>query len=431
MGVEKDPDFERRVISKITWRLLPFMCLCYFVAFIDRTNLGSAKLQMTQFDDKVYSLAAGIFFLGYFLFEVPSNIILEKVGARIWIARIMILWGIITSLTMFVDKSPARFYGARFLLGIGEAGFFPGMILYLTYWFPTKYRTRTVALFMTAAALSSVIGNPLSGFIMKRMAGMGGLAGWQWLFVLEGLPASLLGIVVLFYLKNGPAEATWLTEDERLWLKDRLVHERSEREVHHRMTLGQALMNPMVLLLSLLYFTNVVGGYGLEFFLPTIIKQRTGWTDEEHITLLSAIPSLCAAITMVLVGRHSDKTGERRLHVGASMAMAATGLLIVALAKGPVMTLVGMCMAVSGRWSCTSTFWGLPTAFLSGTAAAGGIALINSLGNLGGYAGPTIMGHLKDPSGSYTKGLLTLAGFFMAGAILACSLRIRRAVATA
>jgi len=429
--MEKDADFERRLISKISWRLLPFMCLCYFVAFIDRTNLGAASLQMTQFDDKIYSTAFGIFFFGYFMFEVPSNIILEKVGARIWIARIMILWGLITAATMFVATSPYRFYGVRFLLGLGEAGFFPGMILYLTYWFPSKYRTRTVALFMTAGPISSVIGNPISGVIMKRMAGVSGLAGWQWLFVLEGLPACVLGIVVLFYLKNGPLDAKWLAEDERLWLKNRLANERTEREVHHRLTLLQALSHPMVLLLSLLYFTNVVGGYGLESFLPKIVRQRTGWHDEELITLVSAIPSLCAVFAMVLIGRHSDKTGERRFHVGASMAMAAVGLFIVALARGPVMTLVGMCLAVSGRWSCTSTFWGLPTAFLSGTAAAGGIALINSLGNLGGFAGPRIVGHLKDPSGSYMKGLLMLGGFFLAGSILACSLRLRRTVATA
>jgi nitrate/nitrite transporter NarK len=238
-------------------------------------------------------------------------------------------------------------------------------------------------------------------------------------------------VVVLFYLKNGPHEATWLTEDERLWLKERLANERAQREVHHHMTLWQALSNPMVFLLSLLYFSNVVGGYGLEFFLPSIIKQRTGWTDEEHITLISAIPSLCAAFFMVLVGRHSDKTGERRFHVGGSMAMAAVGLTLIAFAKGPVLTVIGMCLAVSGRWACTSTFWGLPTAFLSGTAAAGGIALINSLGNLGGYAGPTIMGYLKDPSGSYVRGLLILAACFLFGAVLSCSLRMRKVTAPA
>jgi MFS family permease len=413
-------------MSKVSWRLIPFMCLCYFVAFVDRTNLGAARLQMTQFDDRVYSLAAGIFFWGYFLFEVPSNLIMERVGARIWIARIMIVWGFITTLTMFVGGHPWRFYGVRFLLGLGEAGFFPGMILYLTYWFPTRYRTRTVALFMTAGPISSVIGNPISGVIMKRMAGVGGLQGWQWLFVLEGLPACLLGIVVLFYLRNGPGEAAWLTEDERLWLKNRLAAERAEREEHHRFSVTQALFNPMVLLLTLVYFANVIGGYGLEFFLPKIVKQRTGWTDEEMITLVSAIPSLCAAVVMILVGRHSDKTGERRFHVAFSMVTAAIGLAIVAYAKSPVLTVVGMCLAVSGRWSCTSTFWGLPTAFLSGSAAAGGIAWINSLGNLGGYGGPTIMGYFKDPSGSYTRGLMTLGWCFLAGAVLVSSLRIRR-----
>ncbi|HXX94862.1 MAG TPA: MFS transporter, partial [Planctomycetota bacterium] len=416
------PDLERRVISKISWRLLPFMCLCYFVAFIDRTNLGAAKLQMTQFDKEVYGLAAGIFFWGYFLFEVPSNIILEKVGARIWIARIMILWGLITACTMFVADKPIRFYAVRFLLGLGEAGFFPGMILYLTYWFPTRYRTRTVALFMTAGPISSVIGNPLSGVIMKRMSGVGGLAGWQWLFVLEGLPACLMGIAVLFYLRNGPLEAPWLSEEERLWLKKRLQDERTEREAHHHMGLWAALRNPMVLILVPVYFANVLGGYGLEFFLPKIVEQRTHWKDEEMITLVSAIPSFCAVFAMTAVGRHSDKTGERRVHVGLSMMAACVGLLITALAKDPILTVVGMCLAVSGRWSCTSTFWGLPTAFLSGTAAAGGIAWINSLGNLGGYVGPTIMGKTH----TYETGLMILAGFFLAGGILACVLPTRK-----
>lgn len=415
---------ERRVMSKVAWRLIPFMCLCYFVAFVDRTNLGAAKLQMTQFDDKVYGWAAGIFFWGYFLFEVPSNLILERVGARIWIARIMIVWGLITSSTMFVDSSPTRFYGVRFLLGLGEAGFFPGMILYLTYWFPSAYRTRTVALFMTAGPISSVIGNPISGVIMERMAGVGGLAGWQWLFVLEGLPACLLGIVVLFYLRNGPAEAAWLADDERVWLKNRLAQERTEREQHHHFTLGQALSNPLVLLFSLLYFTNVVGGYGLEFFLPAIVKQRTGWTNKEHITLISAIPSLCGAIVMVLWGRHSDKTGERRWHVAVAMMLAAVGDTIIAWARNPVLTVVGMCLAVSGRWSCTSTFWGLPTAVLSGTAAAGGIAMINSIGNLGGSVGTYVMGHLEKDG--YRWGLLSLGGFYLTGAILAIAVRVRR-----
>jgi MFS transporter, ACS family, tartrate transporter len=421
-----DEAFERRLVSKMTWRLIPFMMACYLVAFIDRTNLGAAKLHLTWFDDHVYSQAAGIFFLGYFLFEVPSNLLLERIGARVWIARIMILWGFICAATMFVGKSSLLFYSLRFLLGVGEAGFFPGMILYLTFWFPTRYRVRTVALFMAAAAFSSVVGNILSGIILRRMPGVMGLEGWQWLFVLEGLPASVLGVIVLFYLPNGPGDARWLSEDERLWLKKRLSDERADREKHHHFTLWQALSNPKVILLSVLYFGVVVGGYGLEFFLPKIIAQRTGWTNEEHITQVSAIPSFVAVFVMILYGRHSDKTGERRWHVALAMTTAALGLAVIALTKSPVVTVVGMCLAVSGRWCSTTTFWGLPTAFLSGTAAAGGIAMINSIGNLGGYAGPTIMGHLKDASGSYTRGLLTLGACFLAGAVLAVGIRLRK-----
>lgn len=422
----EQPGIEQRTISRITWRLIPFMMLCYLVAFIDRTNLGAAKLQMTQFDNQVYGFAAGIFFFGYFLFEVPSNLIMEKVGARIWIARIMIIWGFICAATMFVGANKYAFYGMRFLLGVGEAGFFPGMILYLTYWFPTRYRARTVALFMSAAALSGVVGNLLSGFIMKHMDDVLQLKGWQWLFILEGIPASILGVVVFFYLPNGPRTARWLAPDELAWLEGQLAGERAEREKHDHLTLRQALMNPKVLLLSALYFMIVIGGYGPEFFMPAIIKDRTGWTDPLHITALATVPSLVAAVVMVLFGRHSDRTGERRWHVFAALAMGAVGLAVAAVTKNPVVTILGMCLAVSGRWSATSTFWGLPTAFLSGTAAAGGIAMINSIGNLGGHFGPASMGWLRETTKSYTTGLLVLAACFLAGAFLAVAVRVRK-----
>jgi ACS family tartrate transporter-like MFS transporter len=422
-----DQELERRTLSKISWRLIPFMCLCYLVAFIDRTNLGAAWLRMTWFEPSVYGTAAGIFFLGYFFFEVPSNIMLEKVGARLWIARIMILWGLICSAMMFVGHSKLAFYGLRFALGVGEAGFFPGMILYLTYWFPTSYRTRTVSLFMAAAAFSSVVGNFVSGLILSHMNGVRGLADWQWLFILEGLPAVVLGFGVLLYLPNGPRDARWLGPEELAWLTERLARERAEREKHDHLTLWQALSNPRVFLLAILYFCVVIGGYGLEFFLPKILELRTHWTDLGAVTRLSTVPSLVAVGVMILWGRHSDHTGERRWHVAVAMGMAAVGLALVAYTQSPVLTVVGMCMAVSGRWSATSTFWGLPTAFLSGTAAAGGIAMINSIGNLGGYVGPSVMGWLKGYTQSFSKGLMVLSACFLAGSMIAVLIRLRRA----
>jgi MFS transporter, ACS family, tartrate transporter len=419
---------ERRVMSKLTWRLIPFMCLCYLVAFIDRTNVSVAKLQM-KFDDEVYGLGFGIFFIGYFIFEVPSNVIMEKVGARIWIARIMIVWGIISSCFMFVGTKVWLFHTLRFLVGAGEAGFFPGMILYLTYWFPTAYRSRTVALFMTAAALSAVVGNPLSGALLK-MDGILGLAGFQWLFLLEGIPAVLLGVAVLWFLPNGPTQAKWLAPEEVAWLQSRLDAERAERVSHTgHMTLWQALSNRKVALLSALYFLIVIGGYGLDSFIPTLIKQSMGWTtaaDDFKVSLLSAIPPLCAAVWMVIHGRHSDKTGERRWHVLVACFMGAAGLTIAALAKNPVIVMAGLCLSVCGRWSCIPPFWALPTAFLSGTAAAGGIAMINSIGNLGGFAGPYTMGKLKMLTADYSTGMLILAGCFVVGGIVALTVRVRK-----
>jgi len=426
-AMESSP-LERRVLSKITWRLIPFMCLCYLVAFIDRSNAAVAKLQMKSmpwFDDAVYGFGFGIFFLGYFIFEVPSNVLLEKFGPRIWIARIMILWGVISSAMMFA-KSEWLFYLLRFLLGAGEAGFFPGMILYLTYWYPTAHRARTVALFMTAAALSAVVGNPMSGALLK-MEGVGGLAGWQWLFMLEGVPAAVLGFVVLAYLPNGPQDARWLLAEERAWLTASLGAERAARVRRHSMTLWQALSNGKVLLLSLLYFAVVIGGYGLDSFLPEIVKLRTGWEDNFHVSLLSALPPACAAVVMVILGRRSDRTDTPRAHVLIASFLAAAGIALTALTRHPVPVLIGLCLAVSGRWSAIPPFWALPTAFLSGTAAAGGIAMINSIGNLGGWAGPSIMGWLKKHTDAYTTGLLFLAACFVAGGIMAVSLKFRAA----
>jgi ACS family tartrate transporter-like MFS transporter len=422
-------ELERRVMSKATWRLVPFMCLCYLIAYLDRVNVGYAALQMKvdlNFSDAIYGFGSGIFFVGYFLFEVPSNIMLERVGARMWIARIMIVWGIISSGMLFV-KTPLVFYGLRFLLGAGEAGFFPGMILYLTYWFPTAYRSRTVALFMAAAAMAGVVGNPLSGLLLDHHPEL--LKGWQWLFLVEGLPSVLLGIAVLVYLPNGPRDVRWLDAEELGWLNARLDAERAAREEKHAMSLWQALSHPRVLVLSLLYFLIVIGGYGLDLFMPQVLSVAFPHVTKTVLGLIGAIPPAVTVVVMILWGRRSDARRERRWHVALPSWWAAFGLLVATLPVHPSVSVVALAFAVSGRWSSIPPFWGLPTAFLSGTAAAGGIALINSIGNLGGFVGPYLMGWFKQQTGNYDVGLRVLAGAFIVGGILSISLKIRESEA--
>jgi len=416
---------ERQVMSKATWRLVPFMCLCYLVAYLDRVNVGFAALEMKvdlNFSDRIYGFGSGIFFIGYFLFEVPSNILLERVGARLWIARIMIVWGFISG-SMLLVKSPWIFYVLRFFLGAGEAGFFPGMILYLTYWFPTAYRSRTVALFMAAAAMAGVVGSPLSGLLLDHHPVW--LKGWQWLFLIEAIPAVLLGIAVLIYLPNGPKDVRWLDEPELSWLTARLDSERAAREEKHSMSLGQALSHPRVLILSLLYFLIVIGGYGLDMFMPQVLGVAFPKVSKTVLGVISAVPPLVTVFVMILWGRRSDARRERRWHVALPSWWAAVGLLLATLPVPPIVSVVALSLAVSGRWSSIPPFWGLPTAFLSGTAAAGGIALINSIGNLGGFVGPYLMGWFKDLTGDYALGLRVLAGAFIAGGILSLCLKIR------
>jgi MFS transporter, ACS family, tartrate transporter len=421
------PVDEDRLMAKITWRLIPFLCFCFLVAFLDRVNVGFAALTMQadlKFSDAVYASGAGIFFIGYFLFEVPSNLILEKVGARLWIARIMIVWGLISSGMMFVT-SPGTFYLLRFLLGAAEAGFFPGIILYLTYWFPTARRSRTVALFMTAPPLSGIVGGPLSGFLLDHHPAS--MQGWQWLFLIEGIPSVLTGIAVLFLLPNGPRSAKWISPAEADWLSGRLDAERAEREKHHAMSVWRALYHPRVLLLCLVYFLIVIGAYGFDFFMPKILQKAFAGASLTRLGLLSAIPPLFTVFVMVLWGRRSDRLGERRWHVVWPAVWAALGLTVASFdVVPPLVALAAVAIAVSGRWSCIPPFWGLPTAFLSGTAAAGGLALINAIGNLGGYVGPKVMGFMKTATGSYSAGLRLLAGAYILGALLVLSLRTRQ-----
>jgi ACS family tartrate transporter-like MFS transporter len=417
---------EQTTLARVTRRLLPFLFLLYIVCFLDRVNLGFAALQMNHdlgFSPAVYGFGAGVFFLGYILFEVPSNLMLARVGARVWIARIMITWGLVSSAMMFV-RGPLSLYGLRFLLGAAEAGFFPGIIYYLSGWFPATRRARAIARFMVAIPLSGVIGGPLSGALLS-LDGRLGLAGWQWLFLLEGVPAVLLGFVVLAYLTDRPDQAAWLAPDERAWLTARLGQERDERERHHGLSVRQALANGTVWRLGvLLLLCNAFGVYVLGLWLPQIVAEFSGLSDFE-VGVVSAVPNLAAAVAMVLVGAHSDRSGERLLHVAGAATAAGLGFLASAWLHSPPLVVLALSVAAAGLLSSHGPFWPLPSVFLSGSAAAGGIALIVSIANLGGFLGPYVMGLLKRSSGNFQSGLMALAVVSLAGAALA--VRLRRA----
>jgi MFS family permease len=372
-------------------------------------------LKDLQFSETIYGLGAGIFFLGYFLFEVPSNIILHRVGARVWIARIMITWGVISGAMMFVT-TPTMFYVLRFLLGLAEAGFFPGIILYLTYWYPAPRRGRITALFMTAVPLSGVIGGPLSGWALRSFAGVNGWAGWQWMFLIEGLPSIVVGLITLFYLDDSIQGAKWLSGDEKNLLKLQIAQDGAEKQGH---ALGRAFADPKVWVMSLIYFCIVAGLYGVGFWLPTIIKA-TGVTDPLDIGLLSAIPYAVSAVCMVLVGRSSDRRRERRWHVAIPAALGGAGLILSAVFGGStVLAMAALTLATVGIMAALPLFWSMPTAILGGTAAAAGIALINSIGNLSGFVAPFAVGAIKDATHSTDLGLYALAACLLVGAALA------------
>jgi len=396
--VEKTPT-ESAVYRKVTWRLIPLLFSCYILAYIDRVNVGFAKLSMKQeawFSEAVYATGAGIFFLGYFFFEVPGNIILHRVGARLWIARIMIGWGLVSAL-LALSHSAFSFYALRFLLGVAEAGFFPGIILYLTYWYPREHRARIVALFMTAVAVSGVVGGPLSGWILHVTDGWRGLHSWQWLFILEGIPTVLLGLAVPFLLADKPAKAKWLTEAEKTLLTAKLEAEqvRKNQEGHTAHRAMDAFKSGRVWLCCAIYFGIVVGLYGSSFWLPQIIKD-TLTSEDWKVGLYSAIPWAFAAVCMVIVGTHSDRTGERRYHIALSAFVAAAAFAASGMpGMPPLLGLVFLTVAISGVMSAIACFWALPTAILSGTAAAAGIAWVNSVGNLAGYLSPEMVAWLK------------------------------------
>ncbi len=418
-SMEANSPLERATMRKVTRRLLPFMFLLYIFAVLDRSNVTVAVLTMKKdlgLNDEMYGFGAGIFFVGYFVFEVPSNVLMDRFGARRWIARIMFTWGLIAS-AMMLMRTPLHFYTLRVLLGLAEAGFFPGMILYLTYWFPAAYRGQAAARFIIAGAVANIIAGPLGAFLLN-FNGFGGLHGWQWLFLMEGIPSFLLGFAVLFYLTDTPALAHWLLEDERAWLMATLAREKAHRQKFHHMSLWQAFRNPRVLRLTALFFLYIFSGAGLGVFGNLILKQRTTWSDQQ-ILIVGVIPTFLGAVVLIAAAAHSDRTRERRLHTAWGMLIAALGIALVALTRSPLMTMTAICIMAVGTSLFNAPFWALTTSFLSGAAAAGGIAFINSIGNLGGFVGPVLMGWLKTHTASYDVGLYGTAVTFLIGAFIA------------
>lgn len=423
-------DLEARILGKVRWRLIPFLFLLYVIAYLDRVNVGYAALDMNRelgFSAAVYGFGSGIFFLSYTLLEVPSNLVLARVGARRWIARIMATWGLVSMAMVFVD-TPLSFYVLRFVLGAAEAGFFPGLILYLTHWFPARERARAVALFMTATAMAGVIGAPISSAILQ-LHGAGGLQGWQWLFIIEGLPAVLLAPVVLRRLTERPADAEWLSAEERQWLSHEMAQEHDQTTGVH-LTFRAAASSGRLWALSGLYFCIVIAFYGVSFWLPQIV-QATGSLSSARVILLTAIPYVAATIGLVVIGARSDRKVERRWHVAVPCLIGAAGFVLTVLApQTATASLVMLSIAAFGIWGALGPFWTMPTAFLRGTAAAGGIAIVNSVGNIGGFAGPFLIGWVRDATGSFEGGLLTLAAVLVAGAAIALSLPVRPPIHT-
>jgi MFS family permease len=424
---------ESLVYGKITRRLIPFLILCYFFAYLDRVNVGFAKLHMQDalnFSDTVYGLGAGIFFIGYFLFELPSNLLMQRFGPRFWIARIMATWALLSAAMVFVS-TPNQFYVLRFLLGVAEAGFFPGIVFYLTLWFPSWRSARTLGLFILVTPLSTIIGSPLSGLILKVFEGVDGLHNWQWLFLVEAIPSFLLAFVVLRYLDNDVKSARWLSEAEKQVVINDLAKDAANRARSGQgkvdTSLKAMLANGYVWLLALVFFSFNIGYYGINFWLPSIIKS-SGVSDDFHIGLLAALPYVFGAAFMVWNSRHSDLKQERRWHIAIPALIGCVGLTLSAWCSGSTFWMMAwICLAMSGTLALIPTYISLPGAMLSGTAAAAGIALVNSVGNLAGFFGPTVLGWLKDTTGRTDLGLYILAGFLLLCAPLILALPARLA----
>jgi ACS family tartrate transporter-like MFS transporter len=413
------PDVAQRARRRIARRLLPFLFLLYVIAFLDRMNVGAAALQMPHdlgFSEGVIGFGAGIFFLGYFLLEIPGALIVERWGARRWIARIMITWGMMTLLMAFIHTS-RQFYIVRFLVGAAEAGFLPGVIVYLTYWFRYQDRGKAVAFFYAANPLSYVVGSPLAGLLL----GLSwlGMRGWRWLFIIEGVPAVLLGIITLWYLTDWPRLAKWLPADERLWITTELQREKEAKKLRHSYSVWQALRHRDVILLTACYFCAMTGSYGIAFWLPTILKRLSGKSDLK-VTLLAALPYIAAFITQQVNGWHSDRTRERRWHAALPVFLCGVALALAVLYRDNLVVAIGLFVIAGGSfYGFQPVFWAVPTLFLSESAAAASIGLINAVGNLGGFVGPMVMGYLAHRTHSFSAGLLYLvASLFVAGGLM-------------
>ena len=418
------PDVATATLLKVTRRLIPFLFILYIVAWLDRVNVGFAALQMNSelgFSSAAFGFGSGVFFLGYCLFEVPSNLILHRVGARRWISRIMVSWGVIAVGMMFV-RTTLAFYILRFLLGAAEAGFFPGVIYYLSQWYPEAQRARAIAAFMTAVPVSGVVGGPVSGALLE-LNGVFGLAGWQWLFLVEGLPAALLGVSVLFYLTDRPEAAHWLSPAERNWLVSKLANERTARHATHPIGTLAALSNPTVWQLGIIFLFAAIGFYGYSFWAPLIIKSLSGTTDLGVGLILGAISAL-TIILMLLNSAHSDYSDERPLHVAVPLLLMGAGFLGCALLRQPILAVLSLALVPIGHCSAYGPFWSLPARFLTGAPAAAGIALVVTIANVGGFVGPTFMGAMKDRFGTHSPVFMLLAACAIIAAFLA--LRLRR-----
>ncbi|HFF2592001.1 MFS transporter [Acinetobacter baumannii] len=415
---EVDTTVRKLAYRKIAFRLMPFLMLCYFCAYLDRVNVGFAKLQMMsdlQFSEAVYGLGAGIFFIGYFLCEVPSNIVLHKVGARRWIARIMITWGILSGCFAFV-QTEWQFYTLRFLLGVAEAGLAPGLLLYLTYWFPSYRRARMTVLWFIAIPISGMIGGPLSGLIMDRMSGVHGWFGWQWMFVIEAIPTVIVGLLVLAVLKDSVQDANWLTQDEKNLVKQELAQDNQHKEGHA--SVKEFIADKRLWLLAGIYFCVVMGQYAITFWLPTLIRN-SGISDNWHIGLLTSLPYMCAIVVMILAGRSGDHFQERRWHLIIPMCAGAIALTFATLfASNLTLSLICLCIAASGVLTASSLFWMLPTNFLGGVSAAAGIAAVNSFANLAGFCSPYLIGWVTTNTGSNAIGMFLITAVLIFGASL-------------
>ena len=405
------------VYRKVKWRLIPFLMACYVVAYLDRVNVGFAKLGMSDelgIGEAAYGLGAGIFFIGYFLFEIPSNMALHRFGARRWIARIMISWAVVSAACAFIG-GPTSFYVLRFLLGVAEAGFFPGIILYVSYWFPSSRRGEIIALFMVAIPLAGIVGGPLSGLIMQGMDGTAGWRGWRWMFLIEAIPAVVLGCLVPRMLPSRPAEADWLDSSERAQIEQDLADDEPEGVRHHA-SIRDIFGDPQIMRLALIYFGCIMGQYGFTFWLPTMIDDISGGSPLV-VGLFSVLPYACAAVTMLLVGRSSDRTGERRWHLILPLLVGAGALIFTPMAQNPVPAIALLCLAAAATLTASPLFWNLPTAFLRGSAAAVGIAAINSVGNLAGFVSPLLIGWISGTTGSRTTATAVLAMILVIAAL--------------